>query len=64
MNDDYEVLKVYSEKQRFMISDLLSKVLMLETKLELLQKKTINNTKEEAQESEKPRARNSQFVKK
>lgn len=37
MDESYEMLKVYCDKQKVMIADLLSKVLMLETKLEVLQ---------------------------
>jgi len=34
---DVEVLKVYCDKQKVMIADLVAKVLMLETKLEVLE---------------------------
>ena len=36
MIEDNEVLKIYCDKQKVMIADLVSKVLMLETKLEFL----------------------------
>ena len=37
MIEDNEVLKIYCDKQKVMIADLVSKVLMLETKLEFLE---------------------------
>lgn len=35
--DENNVLKVYCDKQKIMIADLVAKVLMLETKLEVLE---------------------------
>ena len=53
---DVEVLKVYCDKQKVMIADLVAKVLMLETKLEVLeaQRKTSyeNVLKKKQQEQE------------
>ena len=43
MDDNYDILKVYCDKQKVMIADLLSKVLMLETKLEILQAQMKNS---------------------
>lgn len=43
MNENYDVLKVYCDKQKIMIADLFSKVLMLETKLEILQAQMRNS---------------------
>ena len=48
MDENYDTLKIFCDKQKVMIADLLSKVLMLETKLEILQvsmntAETINN---------------------
>lgn len=48
MDENYDTLKIFCDKQKIMIADLLSKVLMLETKLEILQAsmntaETINN---------------------
>ena len=37
MDENYDTLKIFCDKQKIMIADLLSKVLMLETKLEILQ---------------------------
>jgi hypothetical protein len=37
MDENYDTLKIFCDKQKVMIADLLSKVLMLETKLEILQ---------------------------
>lgn len=37
MDEQSEVLKVYCDKQKVMIADLVAKVLMLETKLEILE---------------------------
>ena len=37
MIEDNDVLKIYCDKQKVMIADLVSKVLMLETKLEFLE---------------------------
>jgi len=37
MDENYDTLKIFCDKQKVMIADLLSKVLMLETKLEVLQ---------------------------
>jgi hypothetical protein len=36
-DQNIEVLKIYCDKQKVMIADLVAKVLMLETKLELLE---------------------------
>ena len=36
MDENYDTLKIFCDKQKVMIADLLSKVLMLETKLEIL----------------------------
>ena len=49
MDENYDTLKIFCDKQKIMIADLLSKVLMLETKLEVLQAsmntaETINTT--------------------
>lgn len=54
MNENYEVLKVYCDKQKIMIADLFSKVLMLETKLEILQAQMRNSptSQEESLEEE------------
>jgi hypothetical protein len=54
MDENYDTLKIFCDKQKVMIADLLSKVLMLETKLEILQSSmntaetinTNNNNKE------------------
>jgi len=66
MEENYDMLKVYCDKQKIMIADLLSKVLMLETKLEVIQAQMrnshdsdfINKPKEEPEEgvSKKPSA--------
>ena len=50
MDENYDTLKIFCDKQKVMIADLLSKVLMLETKLEILQvsmnsAETINSNK-------------------
>lgn len=45
IENELEVLKVYCEKQKVMIADLIAKVLWLETKLDMA--RTINNEKEE-----------------
>lgn len=37
MDEQSEVLRVYCDKQKVMIADLVAKVLMLETKLEILE---------------------------
>lgn len=43
MDENYDMLKVYCDKQKVMIADLLSKVLMLETKLEVIQAQMRNS---------------------
>jgi len=43
MEENYDMLKVYCDKQKVMIADLLSKVLMLETKLEVIQAQMRNS---------------------
>ena len=66
MEENYDMLKVYCDKQKVMIADLLSKVLMLETKLEVIQAQMRNshdsdyiNSKqqEEPEEDESKRSR-------
>ena len=52
---DVEVLKVYCDKQKVMIADLVAKVLMLETKLEVLEaqrKTSYENVMKKNQEQE------------
>lgn len=59
------MLKVYCDKQKIMIADLLSKVLMLETKLEVIQAQMrnshdsdfINNKQEEPEEDKSSRSK-------
>jgi hypothetical protein len=58
MDENYDTLKIFCDKQKIMIADLLSKVLMLETKLEILQAsmntaETIN-TKNNKEKSDPP----------
>lgn len=59
MDESYEMLKVYCDKQKVMIADLLSKVLMLETKLEVLQAQRKNDI-DEIVEQEKTNKSNSE----
>lgn len=59
MDENYDTLKIFCDKQKIMIADLLSKVLMLETKLEVLQV-TMNtaeniNTKNNTEKSDPPK---------
>jgi hypothetical protein len=61
MEENYDMLKVYCDKQKIMIADLLSKVLMLETKLEVIQAQMRNshdsdfiNKQQEEPEEDKP----------
>jgi hypothetical protein len=61
MEENYDMLKIYCDKQKVMIADLLSKVLMLETKLEVIQaqmrnsydSENINKQQEEPEEEPK-----------
>lgn len=65
MEENYDMLKVYCDKQKIMIADLLSKVLMLETKLEVIQAQMrnshdsdfINNKQEEPEEDKSSRSK-------
>jgi len=69
MNEEQvEALRIYCERQKLMISELMNKVLWLETRLELSNKINIEQEKEEAEkefEEQKtpPRKRHSQFIK-
>lgn len=65
MEENYDMLKVYCDKQKIMIADLLSKVLMLETKLEVIQaqmrnsynSENINKQQEEPEEDTSSRSK-------
>jgi hypothetical protein len=69
MNEEQvEALRIYCERQKLMISELMNKVLWLETRLELSNKINIEQEKEEAdkafeEQKTPPRKRHSQFVK-
>jgi len=59
MDENYETLKIFCDKQKVMIADLLSKVLMLETQLEVLKASMRNNiNKEKHMEKKAPSAFN------
>jgi len=59
MDENYETLKIFCDKQKVMIADLLSKVLMLETQLEVLKASMRNNiNKENPMEKKAPSAFN------
>jgi len=63
MNENYEVLKVYCDKQKIMIADLFSKVLMLETKLEILQAQMRNSPTSQEDSLEKDNSINNEEIK-
>jgi len=63
MNENYEVLKVYCDKQKIMIADLFSKVLMLETKLEILQAQMRNSPTSQEDSLEKDKYINNEEIK-
>ena len=63
MNENYEVLKVYCDKQKIMIADLFSKVLMLETKLEILQAQMRNSPTSQEDSLEKDKSINNEEIK-
>ena len=63
MNENYEVLKVYCDKQKIMIADLFSKVLMLETKLEILQAQMRNSPTSQEESLEKDKSINKEEIK-
>ncbi len=69
MNEEQvETLRIYCERQKLMISELMNKVLWLETRLELSNKINIEQEQKEVEkeiEEQKtpPRKRHSQFVK-
>lgn len=59
MDENYETLKIFCDKQKVMIADLLSKVLMLETQLEVLKASMRNDiNKENPKEKKAPAAFN------
>lgn len=63
MDENYEVLKVYCDKQKIMIADLFSKVLMLETKLEILQAQMRNSPTSQEDSLEKDKSINKEEIK-
>lgn len=68
MNEEQvEALKIYCERQKLMIAELMNKVLWLETRLELSNKLNIEQiqkeVEKETEEQKKPPRRNSQFLK-
>ena len=63
MDENYEVLKVYCDKQKIMIADLFSKVLMLETKLEILQAQMRNSPTSQEESLEKDKSINKEEIK-
>jgi len=63
MDENYEVLKVYCDKQKIMIADLFSKLLMLETKLEILQAQMRNSPTSQEDSLEKDKSINKEEIK-